>query len=129
MTWVSRLVSKQKGKRFSLNSPAGATFIIGDLDCTIYRDKRDELDGWGKFYLPKEVNMQVVGIVTGISCPCDQLVLMTCENKGVYAYDGEKLHMVAPSLQKLQLNGLEYPAFESYYLGEAFKDMVRLYYS
>lgn len=129
MTWVSKLVSQHKGQRFSLNNPAGATFIFGDLDCTIYRDKRDELDGWGKFYLPKEVSMQVVGIVMGISGPCDQLVLMTCEDKMLYAYDGEELHKVASSLQKLEINGLEYPAFERYYLGEAFKDMVRLYYS
>ena len=91
----------------------------------MYRDQADEVNGWGKFYLPEIVKMQVVGVVTGTSCPCDQLVMMTCENKKVYAYNGEELHLVALSLEQLRDKGIEYPASKRYYDGEAFKDMVR----
>ncbi|KAA8586156.1 hypothetical protein FQN60_007725, partial [Etheostoma spectabile] len=70
--------------------------------------------------------MQVLGVVEGTSCPCEQLVLMTCEDRRVYAYDGEgeELHLVASSLDQLRLEGIEYPASKTYYDGEAFKDMV-----
>ncbi|KAF1380982.1 hypothetical protein PFLUV_G00169710 [Perca fluviatilis] len=68
--------------------------------------------------------MQVVGVVEGIP-RCDQLVLMTCcEDRQVYAYDGEKLHLVASSLQQLRDEGIKYPGSKSYYNGEAFKDMT-----
>ncbi|TKS88912.1 hypothetical protein D9C73_022657 [Collichthys lucidus] len=67
--------------------------------------------------------MQVIGVVEGTSCPCDQLVLMTCEDTKVYGYDGEELHVVAASLQDLVHEGIEYPASKSYYNGEAFKNM------
>lgn len=90
----------------------------------MYRGKHDEVNGWGKFYLPKIVNMQVIGVVEGTSCPCDELVLMTCEDKKLYAYDGEKMHLVASSFKQLSETGLEYPTSKSYYYGEAFKDMV-----
>ncbi|XP_038580026.1 uncharacterized protein LOC119906763 isoform X2 [Micropterus salmoides] len=121
---VSGFVSKHKGKSLVLESPAGATLTIGDLSDTIYRDKRNEVNGWGKFYLPKEVSMQVVGVVEETSCPCDQLVLMTCEDRKLYAYDGEELHEVASSLKQLGEKRIEYPASTSYYNGEAFKDMT-----
>ncbi|XP_051792951.1 uncharacterized protein LOC127530338 isoform X2 [Acanthochromis polyacanthus] len=68
--------------------------------------------------------MQVVGVVEGTSYPCDQLVLMTCEDKKLYAYDGEELHLVASSLDQLRSDGMEFPASKSYYDGEAFKDMT-----
>lgn len=126
-TWVSDLVSKNKHKTFVLKNPASAKWRIGDLDDTIYREEDDEVNGWGKFYLPEIVNMQVVGVVEGTSCPCDQLVLMTCEDRKLYAYDGDELHVVASSLQQLRDEGIEYPSSERYYKGEAFKDMVRTY--
>ncbi|XP_038580021.1 uncharacterized protein LOC119906758 isoform X2 [Micropterus salmoides] len=110
---------------FILKKPAGATFIEGGLNDTIYRDRPDEVNGWGKFYLPDIVSMQVVGVVEGTSCPCDQLVLMTCEDKKLYAYDGEELHQVASSMDTLLQKGeIEYPSSISYYYGEAFKDMT-----
>ncbi|XP_078101835.1 uncharacterized protein LOC144521720 [Sander vitreus] len=70
--------------------------------------------------------MKVLGVVEGKLCPCDQLVLMTCEDRKLYAFDGEEeeLHMVAESLEKLGEKGLTYPASQSYYKGEAFKDMT-----
>ena len=122
---VSDLVSKFKGKTFLLKKPAGATLKKADLDDTIY--SKEDKNGWEKFYLPKVVSMQVVGVVEEILCPWDQPVLMTCEDGKIYAYDGEELHVVASSLKQLYDKGIEYPASKSYYRGEAFKDMVRGY--
>ncbi|TMS18229.1 Uncharacterized protein E3U43_010555 [Larimichthys crocea] len=118
-----KFVSKHKRSTRHLKSPAGATLTIGNLDDTIYKEKPREVNGWGKFYLPNIVNMQVIGVVEGTSCPCDQLVLMTCEDTKVYGYDGEELHVVAASLKELVHEGIEYPASKSYYNGEAFKNM------
>lgn len=93
----------------------------------MYRDAHATVSTWGRSYLPDMVNMQVIGVVEGTSCPCDQLVLMTCEDKKVYAYDGEELqlHLVASSLEQLNNKGIEYPSSKSYYKGQAFQDMVR----
>ncbi|KAG7999422.1 hypothetical protein GBF38_000527, partial [Nibea albiflora] len=68
--------------------------------------------------------MQVIGVVEETLCPCDELVLMTCEDRKVYSYDGEELHVVAASLEELCYEGIEYPASKSYYKGEAFKAMT-----
>uniref|UniRef100_A0A3Q1CC30 Uncharacterized protein n=1 Tax=Amphiprion ocellaris TaxID=80972 RepID=A0A3Q1CC30_AMPOC len=127
LEWVSRFVSTHRHKTISLKKPAGALVKIAGLEDTIYSENDDEVNGWGKFYLPDIVNMQVVGVVEGTSCPCDQLVLMTCEDKKLYAYDGEELHLVASSLEQLGDKEIEYPASKSYYNGEAFDDMVRSY--
>uniref|UniRef100_A0A3Q3LFA1 Uncharacterized protein n=1 Tax=Mastacembelus armatus TaxID=205130 RepID=A0A3Q3LFA1_9TELE len=122
---VSDFFSTKKGKCFPLKKPAGAKLKIVELDDTIYRDEDEVVNGWGKFYLPNIVKMQVVGVVEGTSCPCDELVLMTCEDKQVYAYDGEELHLVASNLRQVFEEGIKYPASKTYYEGEAFKDMVR----
>ena len=122
---VSNFVLEHQGKSLNLKNPAGASWKVGGVDDTVYKGEHSKVDEWGKFYLPDEVNMQVVGVVTGKSCPCDQLVLMTCEGRKIYAYDGEELHVVASSLEQLAKMGIEYPAKESYYNGEAFKHMVR----
>lgn len=124
LEWVSDFVSKQKHKCLNLKSPAGAILRIAGLEDTIYRGKHDEVNGWGKFYLPEIVNMKVIGVLEGTSCPCEQLVLMTCENKKLYAYDGEELHLVASGFEQLCDKEIEYPASKSYYNGEAFKDMT-----
>uniref|UniRef100_A0A669EB22 Uncharacterized protein n=1 Tax=Oreochromis niloticus TaxID=8128 RepID=A0A669EB22_ORENI len=117
-------LSAAKNKQLTLKNPAGALLRIAGLEDTMYRGKHDEVNGWGKFYLPEIVNMQVIGVVEGTSCPCDELVLMTHDGKKMYAYDGEELHLVASSLQELLDKGIEYPASKSYYNGEAFKDMT-----
>nr|XP_040044750.1 uncharacterized protein LOC120826469 isoform X32 [Gasterosteus aculeatus aculeatus] len=114
------LVLGHKNERIPLKNPAGATLTIGNVDETFYRGKKNVLNGWNKFYLPDIVSMQVLGVVTGTSCPGDHLVLMTCEDKKLYAYDGEELHLVASSLEQLRNEGIEYPADKSYYKGEAF---------
>uniref|UniRef100_A0A3Q1HMZ2 Uncharacterized protein n=1 Tax=Anabas testudineus TaxID=64144 RepID=A0A3Q1HMZ2_ANATE len=125
MEWVSKFVSTNKGESFTLKKPAGARLTIGDLHDTIYRGKDDELYEWEQFYLPETVKMQVVGVVENTLCLCDQLVLMTCKDRKVYAYDGEKLHEVAQSLDQLCYKNIVYPSQITYYKGEAFKDMVR----
>uniref|UniRef100_A0A3Q4BZE0 Uncharacterized protein n=1 Tax=Mola mola TaxID=94237 RepID=A0A3Q4BZE0_MOLML len=125
LMWVTDLVSRYKGRISTLKHPAGATWTIGDLDDTIYKDTYRTVNGWGKFYLRDSVNMKVVGVAHGTAYPCDQLVLMTCEDQKLYAYDGEELHEVASSLEELCMEGISYPASRSYYHGEAFKNMVR----
>ena len=124
---VSNFVLEHRGKSYNLKNPSGAIWKVGGVDDTVYKGNHSRVDEWGKFYLPDEVSMQVVGVVEGKSCPCDQLVLMTCEDKKFYAYDGEELHVVASSLEQMVKTGIEYPAKESYYNGEAFKHMVRSY--
>ncbi|XP_026204790.1 uncharacterized protein LOC113154676 isoform X2 [Anabas testudineus] len=124
MEWVSKFVSTNKGESFTLKKPAGARLTIGDLHDTIYRGKDDELYEWEQFYLPETVKMQVVGVVENTLCLCDQLVLMTCKDRKVYAYDGEKLHEVAQSLDQLCYKNIVYPSQITYYKGEAFKDMT-----
>ena len=123
LAWVSVFVSTYRHKILPLENPAGATLRIGGLEDTIYRDAHAKVNGWGKFYLPSLVHMQVMGVLEGTSYPCEQLVLMTCEDKKVYAYDGEELHLVAPSVKELK--DFEYPASKSYYKGEACKHVVR----
>ncbi|KAK1880122.1 hypothetical protein KUDE01_025651 [Dissostichus eleginoides] len=118
-------VSKEnRHKIFGFKKPAGATLKIGPLEDTIYSGEPKVVNGWGKFYLPEIVSMQVVGVVEGTSCPWDQLVLMICEDEKLYAYDGVELHLVASSLKQLLEKGISYPASKTYYKGEAFKDMT-----
>ncbi|XP_023815650.1 uncharacterized protein LOC101164904 isoform X2 [Oryzias latipes] len=117
--WVSNTICNKRNKTFQLNSPDGATLTVGVLDDT--KCNAADLNAWGKFFLPTTVQMQVVGYVEGSPYPCDQLVLMTCEDKKFYGYDGDELHLVAPSLEHLCQVGVDYPASRSFYRGEAFK--------
>uniref|UniRef100_A0A3Q2G579 Uncharacterized protein n=1 Tax=Cyprinodon variegatus TaxID=28743 RepID=A0A3Q2G579_CYPVA len=121
---ISEFVDDNRDQCSSLKNPPGSILRIARLEDTIYRDQPDEVDGWGMFYLPKEVKMQVLGVAEGTSCPSDELVLMTCEDRRLYAYDGEELHMVAPSLLQLEYGDIEYPSSESYYKGQAFEDVT-----
>lgn len=124
LTRVADSVSKFRRTRYPLKTPADAMWIVGDLEDTIYSDRDSEVNGWGNFYLPDIVTMQVIGRAEGIPCS-SQLVLMTCKDKRVYAYDGEELHVVAPSLEDLAKKGMEYPGPKIYYKGEAFKHMTK----
>uniref|UniRef100_A0A669CKZ4 Uncharacterized LOC109199921 n=1 Tax=Oreochromis niloticus TaxID=8128 RepID=A0A669CKZ4_ORENI len=124
---VSQIVSAHKDERFPLKKLAGATLRKAGLEDTVYKDNFLVVNGWGKFYLAKAVTMKVIGVVEDISCPCEQLLLMTCEDQQVYVYDEEELHLVALSIKQLLHEGMEYPASTTYYRGEAFKDMVRSY--
>uniref|UniRef100_A0A3B4GEL9 Uncharacterized protein n=1 Tax=Pundamilia nyererei TaxID=303518 RepID=A0A3B4GEL9_9CICH len=121
---VSHFESANKAKHFPLKKPAGAILRKAGLEDTVYKDYTADVNGWDNFYLPKTVNMQVVAMVEGISCPCDQLILMTFEDQQVYAYDEEELHLVASSFKQLFDEGMEYPASKTYYKGEAFKNIA-----
>ncbi|XP_047239854.1 uncharacterized protein LOC124879368 [Girardinichthys multiradiatus] len=114
-----------RGQNVSLCSPVQAILTIAPVEDTEYRDRHAEVKGWGKFYLRIPVEMQVIGYVKGTPYPCDQLVLMTCEDKKVYGYDGDELHLVASDLNQMFGEGIAYPALKSYYHGEAFKDMTK----
>lgn len=122
---ASKLVSQYKGKSYKLRHPAGAKWTIGGLENTIYREKPEVVNGWGKFYLSQEVRMQVVGVVEGTSCPSGRLVLMICETGEMYAYADGELHRVASSPGQLCEEGMEFPSSKHYYEGEAFKDMTK----
>uniref|UniRef100_A0A3P9PX54 Uncharacterized protein n=1 Tax=Poecilia reticulata TaxID=8081 RepID=A0A3P9PX54_POERE len=95
----------------------GPVLTKGTLDDTEYKDRP-------AFYLPKTTKMEVTGYMEGTLYLCDQLVLMTCEDQKVYCFDGEELHLVAFSLDQMFTVGIANPARQSYYHGEAFKDMI-----
>lgn len=119
-------MAENKGKSLELKQPPGALLKIAELEGTAYKGKRDVVNGWGEFYLPQIVKMQVLGVVLGTSCTCDQLAVMTCEDKRLYAYDGQELHVVASGLEELCAKGMEYPSSKTYYNGQAFKDLVKV---
>uniref|UniRef100_A0A3Q2FGU3 Uncharacterized protein n=1 Tax=Cyprinodon variegatus TaxID=28743 RepID=A0A3Q2FGU3_CYPVA len=121
---VLEFVDHNRERRFFLNNPPGSKLRIARLEDTFYKDKPDEVRGCSMFYLPEEVEMQVIGVIEGTSCPSDELLLMTCENGRLYAFDGEELHMVASSLLQLEYGHIEYPSTESYYNGQAFENMT-----
>ncbi|XP_054911856.1 uncharacterized protein LOC129376295 [Poeciliopsis prolifica] len=122
---VSKIVSEEKGKEISLGCSVGSRLTIGPVEDTEYNDSPAVVNAWGKFYLPKTTKMEVIGYVKGTSYPCDQLVLMTGEDQKVYGFDGDELHLVASSLYEMFKEGIAYPASQSYYYGEPFKDMTR----
>ena len=113
----SDLVSIEcRDKTVELKEPAGARWKKGSLEDTIYSGEPDVVDEWGEFYLPEIVRMKVEGVVEGTSCPSDQLVLMTCEDGKLFAYDGAELHLVASSMKKLCEEGISYPGSKRYIL-------------
>uniref|UniRef100_UPI003AB04CC0 uncharacterized protein n=1 Tax=Centroberyx gerrardi TaxID=166262 RepID=UPI003AB04CC0 len=120
---VSDAVSKHRRMNVPLKKPFGSKWTIGQLADTFYKGNDAIVEEWGNFYLPNIVNMVVVGAVENSSCQCGQFVLMTCEDKNVYAYDGEELHVVASSLKELEKLGFEYPGSESFWRGQPFKNM------
>ncbi|KAM3850385.1 nipped-B-like protein B [Diretmus argenteus] len=120
---VSSAAHRCQGKTVNLNSPPYAMLKIGGLDYTMYQGEQDRVMAWGNFYLPNKVNMEVVGIVD-YPCQTGQLVVMTCEDKTLFVYDGEELHMVASSLMDVFTTGLTYPGTQTFYKGEPFKDMT-----
>uniref|UniRef100_A0A3B3XP56 Uncharacterized protein n=1 Tax=Poecilia mexicana TaxID=48701 RepID=A0A3B3XP56_9TELE len=117
-------ICSSPSERHPLPNSNGAVLTIGPVKDTEYKDRSAVVNRWGKFYLPKPTKMEVIGYMEGTSYPFDQLVLMTCEDQKVYGFDGEDLHLVAFSLDQMFTEGIADPALQSYYRGEAFKDMV-----
>ncbi|PWA15412.1 hypothetical protein CCH79_00008538, partial [Gambusia affinis] len=105
--------------------PVGAKLTFGPVEDTEYNDRPAVVNAWGKFYLPKTTKMEVIGYAKGTPYPCDQLVLMTCEDHNVYGFDGDELHLVASCPRQVFAEGIADPALQSYYHGEAFKDMPK----
>ncbi|XP_071395737.1 NACHT, LRR and PYD domains-containing protein 3-like isoform X2 [Centroberyx affinis] len=120
---VSDAVSKHRHMKVPLKKPFGSKWTIGQLADTICKGNDAIVKEWANFYLPNTVNMVVVGAVENSSCQCGQFVLMTCQDKNVYAYDGEELHVVASSLKQLEKLGFEYPGSKSFWRGQPFKNM------
>lgn len=115
---------ESRHKTVSLYNPPGAILTIGPVKDTEYEDRPVVVNGWGWCYLPTTVKMEVIGYVKGTPYPCDQLVLMTYEDKKVYGYDGEELHLVASSLNQMWTEGITHPPVESFYHGYPVKDVV-----
>ncbi|XP_027890957.1 uncharacterized protein LOC114155318 isoform X2 [Xiphophorus couchianus] len=122
---VSKIVSENRGKEMPLPYPDGPKLTVGPVEDTEYNDRPAVVNAWGKFYLPKTTKMEVIGYVEGTSYPCDQLVLVTCEDQKVYGFDGDELHLVASCLNQMFTEGIPDPALQSYYHGEPFKDMTK----
>lgn len=83
--------------------------------------EQNELYKWGNLYLDDIVNMHVLGRIEDYY---HDLTLMTCEDKKIYAFDGEELHLVAFSVRQLYYKGIKYPGFQNYYKGEPFRHMT-----
>lgn len=130
-TALVNFVAKHKGTTFNLKNPVGVQLTIASLDDTFYKDARDTVNSWGKFYLPKTVDMQVFGVVKGSSHYGNQPVVMTCKEdrlrcnpKRVYLYDDgeDTLYLVALSMKKLCHEGIK--EYMCYHKGDAFKSMT-----
>ncbi|XP_013998037.1 uncharacterized protein [Salmo salar] len=123
---VSDTVCKHRHASITLKKPEKSEWKIGGLDDTCYKGE-EEVKEWGNFYLPDSVTMEVLGAVENLPYPTEsgQLVIMLCEDRQVYAYDGEEMHLVALSLKEVFDSGLQYPGFKSFYRGECFKDMTK----
>ncbi|AZQ20937.1 US22 protein [Pompano iridovirus] len=120
---ITNKMESTHGTTIALPHPPGATLTFASAADTAYDSNM--IRGWSMFYLPDVVQMEVVGIVRGVPCP-GQMVLMTCGDSHVYVYDGDgEIHLVATGgMEQLRRRGLKYPASKSYYKGEAFKDMT-----
>lgn len=103
---------------------ARAVLIFGPLEDTEYKDKPGEVRGCSEFYLPTTGDMEVVGYAANTPYPCDQLILLVREDEKLYGYDGDEVHLLANSLKQLIEIGLQYPPVESYYYGEAFRNVT-----
>lgn len=121
--WVSNIVSTNN--TYKLKNPAGATWLVGELKDTIYKDDNEMVYEWGNFDLEEEASMPVLGVVEGTSLPGEQLVLMTCEDRKMYIYGERELFLVVPSLEHLCKLGTEDSEPVTFDRGDAFKDMVR----
>ncbi|CAG5892245.1 unnamed protein product [Menidia menidia] len=102
LEWVSNIVSQLRKETFTLPRPAGATLTVGPVEDSVYGDDPGTLNGCGKFFLPSPVKMQAVGFVVGTPFPCEQLLVMTGEDKAVYAFDGDELHLTNEDWDKVR---------------------------
>lgn len=122
---VSDAVFKHHHASIALKKPKESEWKIAGLDDTSYKGE-EEIKEWKNFYLQNSVEMEVLGAVENlVPTESGQLVIMLCEDRQVYAYDGEEMHLVALSLGEVFDSGLQYPGIKSFYRGECFKNMTK----
>ncbi|KAF7664687.1 hypothetical protein LDENG_00168540 [Lucifuga dentata] len=119
LSLVSEFVQSHEDEEVPLK-PHGAIWTISEQTEPICSEK--ELEQLGQFYLPDEVTMVVMGKLRNIPGH-REVVLMTCEDRQLYAYDGEELHLMG-NITQLRKRGIEYPGSKRFYRGEAFKDVT-----
>uniref|UniRef100_A0A3B4C248 Uncharacterized protein n=1 Tax=Pygocentrus nattereri TaxID=42514 RepID=A0A3B4C248_PYGNA len=124
---IVKVVTKHNQKRIALKKVEKYKFRIGSFKDTSYRKEPDLLEEWEQFYLPDHMKMEVIGFLEEFPCNADsaQLVLMVCEDGKVFAYEDERLHLVANDLKELFEHGVQFPGAKYYYRGQSFEDMVR----
>lgn len=101
---------------------------LGTFESTMYGDDSNVLEEWEECYLPDDMKMQVLGEVhrTSSDLETPSLVLMRCEDEKIYAYDEQRLHLVAENLTQLSDEGISYPSKTYYSYWQTFEDMVTL---
>ncbi|XP_053493631.1 uncharacterized protein LOC128615502 [Ictalurus furcatus] len=130
-TEVASVVKRYSGTQIPLIKPKGYSVRVCGQDGTVYAGNEDQLEAWKDFYLPERMEMVVIGVIDDF--PCDafglQLVLLLCEDRNIYAYEDEVLHLVARSVKELFETGLAFPGLECYKLGECFEDYTEEEYN
>ncbi|XP_049332309.1 uncharacterized protein LOC111197155 isoform X3 [Astyanax mexicanus] len=123
---IGSFVSKHSGAKIKLKKVERYNFRVGSLKDTSYKNT-DLLQEWEQFYLPDEMKMVVIGVLENFPCGEDsaELVLMVCEDGNVFAYEDERLHLVASSLKELFESGVQFPGSKYYYRGQSFEDMTK----
>ncbi|KAG9262093.1 hypothetical protein AMEX_G23805, partial [Astyanax mexicanus] len=124
LTKLESVVSKHSGEKIHLKK---YKFRVGSLEDTSYKNNTDILQEWEQFYLEQQKKMAVIGVLENFPCGEDsaELVLMVCEDKRVFAYEDEHLHLVASSLKELFESGVQFLSSEYYYRGQSFEKMVK----
>ncbi|XP_036423153.1 uncharacterized protein LOC118806019 [Colossoma macropomum] len=123
---ISNVVTKYCHKQIELKKVEKYKFRIGPFKGTSYRDEPDLLEEWEQFYLPDHMKMEVIGFLEEFPCNADsaELVHMVCEDGRVFAYEDERLHLVANDLKELFERGVQFPGAKYYYRGQSFEDMT-----
>ncbi|XP_066522560.1 uncharacterized protein [Hoplias malabaricus] len=121
---VAGIVNDNSGTQIPLVKPKSYNLRVCGQEDTVYAGNDDQLDSWEDHYLSERKKMQVIGAIDDFSCEAfgRQLVLLLCEDKRVYAYEDEVLHVVAESLEALFDSGVIFPGKEVYNFGECFEE-------
>ena len=96
---------------------------IWQVKDAVLKKDREILKACEECYLPDHMKMQKLGDVCHSSWN-SSVLLMICEDRQIYAYDDQQLHLVAESLRQLFNEGITFPSETVYHYGQAFEDMV-----
>ncbi|XP_064866699.1 uncharacterized protein LOC115128054 isoform X3 [Oncorhynchus nerka] len=123
---IEKIVSKNRNNKIPLAKPKSYELRIGGLEDTVHAGDGEQLEVWKDCYLPKRMEMVVIGALDDFRCSAAgwQLVLLLCEDGNVYAYEFEVLHLVARSLEDLFKSGAEFPGLEKHRFGECFEELT-----